>query len=132
MSSEVVDLREGIFAESAGSTVLVGQRQDATGKVRFPPQTEPGWSDIELSREGALFSWSTVWMPAAGMTPPYTVGYVRLQDGPLVFTLLSVPDGLELRAGMPVRLAVGTGWLASTDEGAEVRAYRFAVRGGER
>jgi len=63
-------------------------------------------TDLEeaaLSRDGVLESFTTVYMPAERIAPPYTVGYVRLPEGLRIFAPIE-PDGHTLRIGMPMHL----------------------------
>lgn len=125
--SAVIDVKEGVFRETNHSWVLLGDRERSTGTVRFPTVPgDDGWEQVELSTEGALFTWSTVRMPSANFDPPYTVGYVRLPEGVLVFAPLQLTEGAPPRIGQRARLEVGPSWT-DRESGNPVRAYRFAL-----
>jgi uncharacterized protein len=61
--------------------------------------------DTHFEPTGSLLTYTTVWVARAGMEPPYSLGQVKLDDGPLVFGHLR---GLteDARVPLPVRLAV--------------------------
>jgi len=55
---------------------------------------------------------------------PYTVGMVRLEEGPLVSTQLADADGVELAVGMPLEMV--TRRIRDADEhGYIVYGYKF-------
>ncbi|MEU9454183.1 OB-fold domain-containing protein [Streptomyces sp. NPDC048277] len=56
--------------------------------------------EVELSGRGVVLALTTVHRhPAPAVEPPFTLGSVRLDEGPVVRALLHGP---ELRAGAPV------------------------------
>jgi uncharacterized protein len=113
----IVDIREGAFRETdGGGWVLLGERDPDSGTVRFP--ATGAWPRIELGARATLFSWSTVHMPSAHFTAPYTVGYVEFPEGVKVFAPLRVAPDTELRAGVPMALEIDELWDG-------VRGYRF-------
>jgi uncharacterized OB-fold protein len=42
-------------------------------------------AEFAFEPTGALVTFTTVWVPRPGIEPPYTIGQVKLDDGPLVF-----------------------------------------------
>ncbi len=56
-----------------------------------------------FSGSGQLLTYTTVWVPRPGLEPPYTLGQVKLGDGPVVFGhVRRLPD--EARVPVAVRL----------------------------
>ena len=68
----------------------------------------PELDEIELSREGTLYSYSRSEVPAQFMKPPYVCGFVTLPEGIRVFAPMH-PDADEsvLKSGLPVEIVVG-------------------------
>lgn len=130
-----MDVVRKSLRETAEGWVLLGERELATGKVRFPAMgsdenRDEGWEPVELSGEGELFTFSTIRMPVAGFEPPLDVAYVRLSEGVLVYAPLTVPPGVTPRIGAPTRLSVGP---AGAGADPERLIYRFELVGeGER
>jgi uncharacterized protein len=63
---------------------------------------------VAFEPNGSLLTCTTVWVPRPGLEPPYTLGQVKLTDGPLIFGHVR---GLPRDAVMPtaVRLVVAEG-----------------------
>jgi uncharacterized OB-fold protein len=38
-----------------------------------------------FSPEGQLLTYTTVWVARPGLIPPYTLGQIKVEEGPLVF-----------------------------------------------
>jgi uncharacterized OB-fold protein len=54
---------------------------------------------------GTLLSHTTVWVPRPGIAPPYTLGQVHVEDGPVVFThVRGLQEGVSVP--LPVRMRV--------------------------
>lgn len=86
--------------ELGGEIDILGSRSDATGSLFWPrrlrcPQTGATVTDVRLATTGVLWSWTFVFVPWPGETPPndggvgYGVGLVDLDgDGPRVVGVL--------------------------------------------
>ena len=111
MSTEIVPLREGIFAAPEDAPpYLVGGRCSACGDIRFPWRKRcvacyqgGGVERIALSRTGTLYTFTIVQVASAGFEAPYAFGYVDLPEGVRIFALLggkldrlSIGDEVEL------------------------------------
>src|SRR5690349_12011497 len=90
---------------------LEGQRNSATGEVRFPPEvlgsTDPHkWELHELSGAGTVYSFSVVRQPAAGYEEqaPYVLALVKLAEGPLITAQLTDCDAEDITIDMPVEM----------------------------
>jgi uncharacterized OB-fold protein len=64
-----------------------------------------------LSEKGSLVTYTTVWVARSGITPPYTVGQVDLDDGVRIFAHVR-GIGAEARVPMVVRLVLSSDPLA--------------------
>jgi uncharacterized OB-fold protein len=98
----------------------------------FPPRTvcpsckATGLAAFAFTGRGTLYSWSRVLQPSRGYASlaPYTVGMVRLEEGPLVSAQLADADGVDLGFGMPVEMV--TRKIKDADEhGYIVYGYKF-------
>ena len=55
---------------------------------------------------GQLLTFTTVWVARPGLTPPYTLGQIKVDNGPVVFGhVRGLTDGTRVPAS--VRLVVG-------------------------
>lgn len=111
---------------------LEGQRNAATGAVRFPAQpAAPGESDAEwqphaLSGRGEVWSFSVLRQAPTGfeLGAPYPVAIVQLDEGPLVTAQLTDCAEDEIAIGMRVEMV--TRRLADTGEdGLLLYGYKF-------
>jgi uncharacterized OB-fold protein len=61
--------------------------------------------ESSFAPSGNLVTYTTVWVARPGIEPPYTIGQVKLDDGPLVFGhIRGLVDGMTVPS--PVRLVV--------------------------
>ena len=61
---------------------------------------------VAFAREGELLTFSTVRVPRPGIEAPYTLGQVRLDDGPTLFThIRNLPEAASVP--LRVRLVLG-------------------------
>lgn len=121
------DFHAGVMVGAGPDLRLIGARCPSCGQTFFPAPMRclacgsATLGPLTFDRSAVLESFTTVQMPATSFAPPYTVGYVRLSEGPRVFAPILV-DGQMLTIGMPVTLmeiAIGRG---ETDRR---RAYGF-------
>ena len=90
---------------------LEGQRNPATGEVRFPPETGVGaqtWEPHQLSGAGTIYSFSVVRQPAAGYEDqtPFVLALVKLAEGPLITAQLTDCDPEDVAIDMPVEMVM--------------------------
>jgi uncharacterized OB-fold protein len=104
--------KEGLWRAGAdGRPVLVGSRCSVCERIHFPRKPicpDCGCRDVdevELSRHGRIYSFTTVYQGPTGFRTPYTVGYVDLPEGLRVFTQLVATKPLAL--GQSVVLDIG-------------------------
>lgn len=87
---------------------LEGQRNTATGAVRFPPESVTGdveaWEPFMFCGRGTVYSFSVVRQPPDGYESqtPYIVALVKLDEGPLISAQLTDCDAAEVQIDMPV------------------------------
>jgi uncharacterized OB-fold protein len=91
---------------------LVGSRCADCGATSWPARAvcnrcgSAALEEAALSRTGALLTYTEVWIERPGLEPPYVLGQVDLDDGPLVFThVRGLPGGS--RVPLPVEVVIG-------------------------
>ncbi len=85
--------------------------------------------DLETHRfngSGTLYSYSHMNQAPRGFAniAPYTVGMVRLEEGPLIMAQLTDVEGVELSIGMPVEM-VTRKLQESSEHSYIVYGYKF-------
>lgn len=95
----------------ASASRLIGSRCDACGAVSWPSRAichrcgAVRMIETTFAGTGTLLTYTTVWVGRPGIPPPYTLGQVKLDDGPLVFGhVRGLPD--DAHVPIPVRTAV--------------------------
>jgi len=126
--AEKIPFREGTFMEDAEGGRLVGNKCKSCGQIFFP-KVQPCLNcfnqeleDVNLSRQGKLYSFTTAYMPASHFQPPYTVGYVNLPEGIRVFAPLKEAEGQPFQVGMTMKLVIEELWQ---EDGRSVVGYKF-------
>ena len=121
-------VRDGLFRDTSGKEALLGGRCSSCNQIFFPLTHKclncghEHLEKIELSRRGTLYSYTTGYMPALHFMPPYTVGYITLNEGVRIFAPLKVEEGMPLDIGMEMELIIEKLW----EEGdTEVIGYKF-------
>lgn len=114
---------------------LEGIKCEACGAVEFPPRDRCPACGTDrvaphrLTGRGEVYSYSTVFTGPNGFADyaPYTVGLVRLEEGPLVAAQLTDVDGVEVTIGMPVEM-VTRRLREDGAKGIVVYGYKFRPR----
>jgi len=91
---------------------LVGSRCASCGATSWPTRAvcnrcgSAASEEACFARTGALLTYTEVWVERPGLDPPYVLGQVDLDDGPLIFTHVR---GLaaDSRVPLPVEVVVG-------------------------
>lgn len=91
---------------------LVGEVCETCGVKIFPPRDicpdcdAPAKTPYTFSGLGEVYSYSTVYHAPEGYEEnvPYTVGLVKLEEGPLVTAQLTDVEPEEVKVGMPVEM----------------------------
>jgi uncharacterized protein len=104
-------VRQGLFDEEG----LVGGECASCERRHFPLGRSCPWCgeagprEVRLSRDGLLWSWTSVRTAPPGYVGPVPFGFGVVElpaDGLRVVTRLTEPDPARLRLGQPVRFAV--------------------------
>jgi uncharacterized OB-fold protein len=134
-------ITEGLFRVDGERAVLLGSRRRSTGVVKFPaerpelfdgsPDTQSDIEPLELSTEGTLYTFTTQEfappLPYKGNRDPkafrpYVVGFVELEDGLLVESLIIDTAASDLQIGQPM---VSTTTTLDTEAGESLVTYAF-------
>ena len=112
---------------------LAGQRNTASGAVRFPPETTTSaeWEAFELSGAGTVYSFTVVRQAPAGLDTeaPYILAMVMLEEGPMVTAQLTDCDPDDVAIDLPVEMV--TRQLRDLGpDGLLVYGYKFRPRLG--
>jgi uncharacterized OB-fold protein len=111
---------------------LEGSACSACDRRYFPPRSlcpgcrKEGLDPFAFSGRGTLYSFTRVTSPPRGFASvgPYSVGMVRLDEGPLVTAQMTDVEGLELAIGMPVEM-VTRKVRDAAEHGFIVYGYKF-------
>lgn len=111
---------------------LEGTRCASCERSFFPPRNlcpDCRSTDLETYRfsgSGTLYSYSHMNQAPRGFAniAPYTVGMVRLEEGPLITAQLTDVEGVELHIDMPVEM-VTRKLQESSEHGYIVYGYKF-------
>lgn len=114
---------------------LEGSACSACGGRFFPPRSicpacrKETLQPHRFSGRGTIYSFTRVTQPPRGFASvgPYSVGMVRLEEGPLVTAQLSDTDGIDLEIGMPVEM-VTRKIRDVAEHGFIVYGYKFRPR----
>ena len=138
--ADSVDVKRLKLTNEEGTTgVLLGFGCLDCGVRVFGPAafcqacTSGNLEPVELSKKGALYSYTIVRVPAAGWPgqAPYVLGQVELPEGPQVLAeVIECPES-QLKIGLPVELALSP--VRSPDEESEKVVYKWrpAAQGEE-
>jgi len=116
MMTTTIPFREGLFEDISGTWALVGGRCKQCEKIIFPPRAvclnclSEDMEKLTLSRNGTLYSFTTVHMPSEHFEPPYVIGWIELPEGIRVFSPIRYGQEQSLKIGMAMELSVEKLW----------------------
>jgi uncharacterized OB-fold protein len=129
-----VPFQKGLFEEANGEPALIGSKCGACGQVLFPPKPlclnclSTDVKPIRLSRDGKLYTFTTVHMASEHFPPPYTIGWIELPESIRIFSQLRGWQEHPLKIGMEMRMYIETLWQ---EEDREVIGFVFRPITGE-
>lgn len=91
------------------SQSLIGSKCPRCGATSWPARavchacSSPTLLEVTLASGGSLLSYTTVWVERDGISPPFVLGQVRLDDGTLLYSHVR---GLEDDRKVPLRVKV--------------------------
>ncbi|MEX2454294.1 MAG: Zn-ribbon domain-containing OB-fold protein [Rhodospirillaceae bacterium] len=122
---------DAVRLASDGRARLYGTGCNDCGTKIFPPTPvcpecmSENVSEIELSGEGTLYSWSVVHVAPKNWHVPYVAGYVDLPEGVRVFTHVVGADPGSLSMDMQVALTTA---VLGEEDGTPVESYAFTPK----
>ena len=135
-------LKEGLFhtPESVGdSPYLIGGRCRICAYTSFPQKgvcvrcrRNDTMEEIKLGPYGTLDTFAVMRVGPPDFPPPYMVGYVRMKEGPLIFTQITGCDTEDdaLEMGEEMELVIET--IRKDSEGNNLMGWKFRpVRKGK-
>jgi uncharacterized OB-fold protein len=131
MKKELIEslFDKDLFIEKDNEIRLRGSECPNCSRRFFPPKArcpecfQSGLSSVALDTMGTLYSYTTVYIPSRNFKPPYTVGYVELDEGVRVFGQVRVREGEPLTIGSSIKVVIDYLWNRSDGEG--VSGYLF-------
>lgn len=120
---------KSLFIEEDNEIRLKGTKCPNCGGFFFPPKArcpeclQSGLNSVALDTRGTLYSYTTVYIPSRNFKPPYTVGYVELNEGVRIFGQIRTREGESLMIGSAVRMAIDYLWKGP--DGKSVSGYLF-------
>lgn len=91
---------------------LIGNRCAICGQLYFPMKNicskclDDQLEEVYFGRHGRLYSYSIIHVPSPGFKAPYAVGYVDLDEGLRLFSLITNWQEMDLRNGRIVELVL--------------------------
>jgi uncharacterized protein len=121
------------FATSpSDSTYLIGSKCELCGYVAFPkrsvcPNCVKGdtMKEIPLSGKGKLHSFSIAHIAPPGLTAPYLVAWVNLDEGPRIFSQITGCEIDEKALQIGQRLEFVVDKISIDEKGNELIGYKF-------
>ena len=115
--------------DEKGLPYLIGTQCGRCKEFHFPPsqtcrtclsdETEA----VHFGRKGVLYSFSIIHVPSLGFESPYAIGYVDLNYGTRLYTLLSEWENQKLENGMEMELAINR--IKKDENGHDVTGYTY-------
>ena len=135
MEINQLPIKEGLFhiPETSGDQpYLIGSKCRICGYVSFPKREAcvkcralGTTEEIKLEMYGTLQTFTVMQVGPPDFPPPYLMGYVKLDEGPVVFTLLT---GCEVRddalhIGQKMELVIDK--VKQDNQGNEIIGWKF-------
>ena len=130
-----VPIKEGLFhipESESDEPYLVGSRCSVCGYTSFPKKEvcvrclrDDTMEEATFGPDATLDSFAVMQVAPPGFTPPYVQGYVKLKEGPKVFTLITgcEPKDDALVLGEEMELVVDK--IKEDDKGNELIGWKF-------
>lgn len=135
MTQDTVPIREGIFVipEAAGQApYLVGNRCRRCGNLFFPPRAvcpaclrDDTLEPHPMGSQGTLETFSIVFQAPPGFEAPYLLGFIRLDEGPVIFSLLADCDPFNPDLAVGQRLELVIGQVKTDPQGRKVIGWLY-------
>lgn len=139
ITNNQVMLKEGAFLElPAGKGILIGSKCPRCELVHFPQvavcpaclQVLPE-EGVEIGDQGQIEAFTVSHVAPEGFRAPYVQAYVRLKDGPKIFSLIDVDLAKvsSLYKGMKVELKIKV--IGKDVEGSDILGWTYRPVSGD-
>ncbi|WP_319406264.1 OB-fold domain-containing protein [uncultured Desulfosarcina sp.] len=115
-----------------GEPYLIGSRCKNCNFVAFPKKvicpacvTRGNMVETELTRTGKVDTYSVLHVGAPGFPVPYVVGYVKMVEGPRIFSIIHQGEISDqpIEIGAHVKLILGK--IRDDEQGNELMGFQF-------
>lgn len=126
-------IRKRIFSwplEGKQSPYLIGNRCRLCGKFHFPKVLgctnclSEQFDEIHFGRKGKLYSYTIIHTSSMGLKAPYAIGYIDIDEGQRLFSMIIDWQNNDLRDGISMELTITKIREESSVGGVIIFAYR--------
>lgn len=83
--------------------------------------------EIKMGKEGVIRSYSILHVAPSGFPIPHIQAMIKLDEGPLIFSILNVDVSNEIRIGQPVELTIDT--IRKGEDGEKTIGWMYKPKG---
>jgi uncharacterized OB-fold protein len=113
---------------------LIGSSCRECSTVYFPPKgacpeclINNTLETVNIGQQGVISSFSILHVAPEGFIIPHVQAMVKLEEGPLVFSILETSDVYSVAIGQPVHLTIGT--IRTKEDGEEIFGWKYQPEG---
>lgn len=117
-----------------GQPYLIGTSCEKCGDVQFPPKGAcpnclvPGTlREEKIGAKGTISSYSILHVAPEGFPVPHVQAMVKLDEGPLIFSILDTENTEAVAINQPVNLTIGT--IQKKANGEDVVGWMYKPEG---
>jgi len=130
--SEGLLVEKRFFRRAADGLEVVGSQCPDCGAFYFPRKrvcpacmTIDSLTDEPIGPRGTIVSFSVSYDPARGIKTPYAFGYVKLPQGPMIYTLFTDCEPFEEKLAIGGTVEIVIEPMKTDYYGNEVIAFKF-------
>jgi len=134
--SKMIHVGNGLMFKSSDESGkpphLIGAKCGICGYISFPKtracpncQSDESWQEVSLAPRGRLVTYAVSQQAPVGFTAPYIQANIQLDDGPVVFSLVTgcEPRDGALEVGQEMELVIDK--IYTNESGDEVIGWKF-------
>ncbi|RFU64990.1 Zn-ribbon domain-containing OB-fold protein [Peribacillus glennii] len=121
--------------DSKQKPYLIGSACQQCGDIHFPPKgacpncLKPNTlQEVKIGEKGKISSFSILHVAPPGFPVPHVQAMVKLDEGPLVFSILKTEDIDSVALNQLVRLTIGP--VRRSENGEEIVGWMYQPEGG--
>lgn len=114
---------------------LIGSTCKECGDTHFPPKgacpnclKNNTLEEVKIGQKGRISSYSILHVAPPGFPVPHIQAMVKLEEGPLVFSILNTDDVESVSLDQPVRLTIAP--IRKNKNGEDVIGWMYQPEGG--